>query len=332
MKKSLFLIALMASITSFAQTHYALSTYHAAYTELINPAIINSYVDDVETWDDPLYTLSFGFDFEIGAEIYTSITQFGEGAYMAFGDPINLEDTVHIFGLQEDLIDGAYLEGLASSQISFKTVGTAGNRIAKIQYQNAAFYNEVTSTEPAADNRMSFQLWFYENGGIMEIHYGNSNLPSPELAFSGNQGPIMVVGLNVSLQTVGVEYGASIIGDPTNPTLFEFTTIPEGEYQMGLDGMPESGRVYRLAPAYPVGIFEAKAEKFSVYPTITESNLWIKGETNANTEYRIMDITGKEILIGKIQNQNPINVSNLNPGVYLFSINGMGNAAKFIKQ
>lgn len=48
MKKSLFLIALMASITSFAQTHYALSTYDAAYTELINPAIVNYYVEDMD--------------------------------------------------------------------------------------------------------------------------------------------------------------------------------------------------------------------------------------------------------------------------------------------
>lgn len=322
----------MASITSIAQPYYTLSTYNEDYTELINPAIINTQIGDVVTWDDPLYTVSFGFDFEIGGEIYTTITQFGEGAYMAFGGPNNLEDTVHIFGLQENLIDGAYLEGLALSEISFKTVGTAGNRIAKIQYQNAAFKSEVTSPEPAADNRINFQLWFYENGGIMEIHYGNSNLPSPEVAFSGNQGPIMVLGINVSLQTVGVEYGASIIGDPNNPTLFEFTTIPEGEYQMGLDGMPESGRVYRLAPSYPVGIFEAKAEEFIVYPTITESNLWIKGETNANAEYRIMDITGKEIMTGKMQNLSPINVSHLNAGVYLFSIEGMTNTATFIKK
>jgi len=330
MKKQLFLIAMTASLASFAQP-YTLTTYTANYTELINPAIVSSNDVDENTWNDPLFTFSFGFDFEIGGEFHTSVTQFGEGAYMAFGD-IDDEDTLNIFGLQEDLVDGDYLEGLASSEISFKTVGTAGDRIAKIQYQNVAFYDEITSPEPAAENRMNFQLWFYENGGIMEIHYGNSNLPNPDVAFFGNQGPTMLLGINVSLQTIGVEYGATILGDPTNPTLFEFTTYPDGELQLGLDGIPESGRVYRFAPSNPVGISEPNAQEFTVYPTVTESNLWVTAETNANAEYRIMDITGKEIMNGKMQNHSPINVSNLNAGIYLFSIVGWNNAAKFIKQ
>lgn len=331
MKNALLLIAITASMASFAQPSYTLTTYTSDYAELTNPAIVTYNDVDDDTWNDPLFIFSFGFDFEIGGEIYPSVTQFGEGAYMAFGD-IEVEDTLHIFGLQEDLVDGDYLEGLASSEISFKTVGTAGDRIAKIQYQNVAFYDEVTSSEPAAENRMNFQLWFYENGGIMEIHYGNSNLPNPDVAFFGNQGPSMLLGINVSLYTIWVEYGATIIGDPTNPTLFEFTTFPDGELQIGLDGIPESGRVYRFAPSSPVGIFEANAPEFSVYPTVTESNLLVKGETDANSGYRIMDITGKEVMTGKMQNNSPINVSNLNAGVYLISINGMSNAAKFIKQ
>ena len=328
MKKPLLFIAMLIGVSAFAQNSYTLSTYTSSYTELTNATLMEEFDVDDDSWDDPFFTVPFGFNFAMNDQTYPSTSQVDVGAFFLFGDLFSGEQQG--FGLIDDITDGDNIEGLPSSEISYTVDGVPGSQIAKVQYMDAAFYDEVFGNEPAAENRMDFQLWFYEDGGILEVHFGASNIPNPELVFFGNAGPSIVVGLGVEGMGTTIEYGAAITGDPSNPSLAVLETT--GEDPPGLGGMPENGRVYRLTPATPVGLFDAKAPEFSIYPTITESELWVKGETNAKANYRIMDITGKEVLAGRMQNQNAINVSNLNSGVYLFSIDGMSSAAKFIKK
>jgi len=333
MKKLLFLISMLAGGAAFGQTSYTLSTYTATYTELANPTLVEMNDHDEDTWDDPFFSVPFSFEFSIANETFNSTMQIGAGAMMAFGDIMNMEDSlIHIFALTDDIVDGDFIEDLPSSEISYTTEGAVGNRIAKIQYQNVAFYEEVNSPEAAAENRMNFQLWFYENGGIIEIHFGSSNIPNPEIAFFGNPGPSVILAINLGIDEEDMDYGAIIMGDPTNPSLFDFTSAPPDDLPTGLDGVPASARVYRLAPSSPLYVSDIRGSEFSVYPAITQSSLWIKGGMEGSTNYRVMDITGKVVLSGKIQNQNSINVSGLNAGVYLISMEGMSKAAKFIKQ
>lgn len=332
MKTLLFSIATLLSVATFAQTSYSLTAYSSAYEELTN-SIPVEFLEDEGHWDDPTFIIPFGFDFQIGDQTYNSSMQFGSGAMMGFGDFFNPGTTsITFFGLTDDFADGATLEGLDSSIISYQIVGNTGNKIAKIQYKNAAFYEEIDSPEAAAENRMDFQLWFYELDGIMEVHYGNFNVPDPELVFYGNVGPSTALAINYGLISETLDYGAAIVGSPENPTLVSFTAVPDDEFEVSLNAMPVSGQVHRLTPGSSVGILDVKAPEFSIYPTLAQSEIWVKDARQANATYRILDITGKEVKIGKLETNNSINVSNLNAGVYLMSIDGMGNAAKFIKQ
>jgi hypothetical protein len=61
---------------------------------------------------------------------------------------------------------------------------------------------------------------------------------------------VLVTDLNFTSETIG--YGAAIFGDPMNPSLAEFTDIPDNEEQEGLNGIPLPGRVHRLAPSNPL--------------------------------------------------------------------------------
>ncbi len=333
MKKSLFLVAILISVASFAQTSYTLSSYTSAYEELTTPIPVEFLFDEDGHWDNPFFIIPFGFDFQIGGETFNSSTQFGGGAMMGFGNFLNPNlSVITFFGLTDDFVDGSTIEGLDSSIISYQIVGSVGDRIAKVQYENAAFYEEIASPEAAAENRMDFQLWFYEQNGIMEVHYGSSNIPNPDLAFFENMGPSGVLAVNYNLDSETIDYGAAIIGNPVDPTLFTFTIVPDEEFQTSLDSMPISGQVHRLAPASPNAVFNAKAPAFSIYPTIAQNEIWIKNAPQLSAAYRILDITGKEVKAGKTQSQSSINVSNLNSGIYLISIDGMGNAAKFIKK
>ncbi len=323
---------MLIGVSAFTQDPYVLSTYTSPYAELTNSTQADLSSEDEDYWDDPEFPVPLGFDFTINGESYSNTTQVGYGALFLFGDINTFEGQV--FGVYDDIIDAAGIDGEASSEISYKTEGLAGNQIAKIQYSNSAFYEEVEGEFPSADNRTNFQVWFYEDGGIMEVHFGASNIPDPQLVYLGNPGPTISLALDLEEdddENQVFTYGAAASGSLADPGLSTFTSFDE-DILPSLNAVPESGRVYRFTPSNPLGIFNPKAPEFSIYPTITESNLWVKGETNANANYRIMDITGKEVLAGRMQNQNVINVSNLNSGVYLFSIDGMSSAAKFIKK
>lgn len=342
MKKLLFLLAMLVGQTSFAQDPYTLSTYNSVYTELVNATPVEIIIEEgneeeLEYWDDPFYIIQLEFGFQVGDSIYNSLIQAGGGAEFIIAN-LNYTDSsvtstkVHFFGLFDDFADAAAIEGLPHSEITYNTTGDIGNRITKIQYTDAAFYEEVHGTEPAAENRVSFQVWFYEDNGIMEIHFGESNITDPELIFYDNPGPgiELIIGASFEDEDSDLDWGAQIIGDPANPTLsyWDFDEMEDGF----LNSMPENGRVYRFAPSAIVGLANASSPKFSIYPTIAQSEVWIKDAHVANSAYRIMDITGKQVKTGNLNGDSSVNVSNLNTGVYIFSIEGMVNAVKFVKE
>lgn len=336
MKKSLFFVAMMIGVSSFAQTTYTLSTHTSAYTELTNATPVNMFDDyEEEYWDDPLFFIPLEFGFEVGDSTYNSLIQFGGGAEIMIGnldyaDTLLTSTSIHLFGLIDDLADAAAIEGLSHSEITYATIGDAGNRITKIQYKDAAFYEEVYGSEPAADNRMNFQLWFYEDNGILEVHFGESNVPDPELVFYDNPGPGIVILTDGDLDSGDMNWAAIVIGDPVNPTLHQFNY--EEDDEQSLNTIPENGQVYRLTPSVIVGLENASAPEFSLYPTLAQNEIWVKDAGNPNPTYRIMDITGKQVKAGSLRDDSPVNISNLNAGVYIISIDGMTNAVKFVKE
>ena len=332
MKKLLFSLAMLVGLASFAQPSYTLSTYQIPYTPIASPTVISSSDDG---WDDPIFIVPFGFDFQMNGQTYSSAFQFGSGAMMAFGS-LNMADTtltdsvLNVFGLFDDLIDGSYVEGLPDSEISYAIANNPGNRVAVIQYKDAAFFNELDSTA-TADNRINFQLWFYEDGGIMEIHFGPSNIPDPELIYDGSTGPLVAVILGLNFMSDDMGYAGIITGDPTNPTLFEDFT-EESDSLFVLSSTPPTKRVYRLTPSGTTGIASKDLPQFTVYPTLANNEIWVKSGLTSEAKYRIVDITGKQVQSGRMQIANCLNISGLKPGLYLLSINGMGNAVKFIKK
>lgn len=172
----------------------------------------------------------------------------------------------------------------------------------------------------------------------MEIHYGPSNIPDPELVFRGNQGPETAIYIRAGYfgGQAGLQYGGTILGDPADPELFIITAGEGLNYNLpdspGLSSIPESGRVHRLDPAAPVGVLNASTRKFSIYPTMVQNKIWVTDAVNPNAAYRITDITGKQVKTGSLSGNNPVNVSNLKAGLYIFSIDGMANAVKFVKE
>lgn len=326
MKQILLLLAIFASTFCFSQAPYTFSTFTSDYQEIQDGIPIDVFDVSDTTWDDPEFTVTLA-GFDIIGQGFNSTTQVGVGAILGF-----LEDNgaaIHGFGLDADIIDGAVLEGNSASEISYISNITPEFSSTIIQFSNVAFYDEVNSSEPGTVNRMSFQIQFDTPTNAMSIHFGPSNIPNPELVFYGT-GPSILFGIGVNDDTGVATYAAQLSGDPANPTIVE-TFNGEVNEDNSLNSMPQSGRVYRFEPVAN-GIAENEKPLYSINPTLTSDYIHVEGDINPHSTYRIFDLSGKEIENGFLLNKETIDVSNLQSGFYLFSIDGMIGAVKFIKQ
>lgn len=73
---------------------------------------------------------------------------------------------------------------------------------------------------------------------------------------------------------------------------------------------------------------------FTIYPNPASNYITIEAKTSIESEYEIIDLNGKSLLKGKVQNLEPINTSALQSGFYFMVIHtGQGKATyKFIKK
>lgn len=58
-------------------------------------------------------------------------------------------------------------------------------------------------------------------------------------------------------------------------------------------------------------------DNFSIYPNPTTNQITISGLTNENQEIEIFDMNGKQILKTAVNNNQSLDVSNLNRGIYI---------------
>lgn len=316
MKKFLLALTLLSAATIQAQ--YTFTTFTESYVNITG----GTSLTNGQIWDDPDFTLPFGFPFTIGGQTYTEVQQVGFGSELEFMSPL----TSSFLGYLSDIIDGQEI-GESASTITYEVSGAAGNRICKLQYFNCAFYNDVFSNEPSADSRVNFQIWFYENGNAIELRFGTNTIAPSSLAHDGAPGPTIILGTGIDFVNETLEYGVSLTGNPNNPTLTELSL---DEFPQGLDGNPENGRVYRFAPG-TVGVDNSIQEKFSLYPTIAQQELNLRGDIVFGDAYRIISLDGRTVSSGLLSSST-VDVSSLASGTYLFQIDNFGKAQKFVKQ
>jgi len=314
MKTILVLLSILFYSTISAQ--YTFSTFTEDYNVLNEDQNLGVESD----WDDPIFNLPLGFDFQIGDMTVNSMTQEGLGAILISGSI----DDGHAIGSNTDLIDGISLgEG---SFITYQVDGNVGERICKLQYANCAFYDEV-EIEGTAENRINFQIWLYESDHAIEFRYGPSNIPTPELAYFNLQGPNILVILDITEDGENIGSAFYLNGNPENPT-FETNTDPEQIEISGLNGTPENGRVYRFAPS-SLSTQNQDRESFSIYPTIASEEIWVDGIDYKGSTYSITNLTGQIVDTG-VLTENRIDVSSYRPGAYLINLGE--TSQKFIKQ
>jgi hypothetical protein len=223
MKKKLLtsLLALLCMASMHAQT-YTFTQLTTTYENLASPTLISA-----SGWDDfTVYTIPLPFSFKYFDKSYTTL--YAMGGFDGF-----VYDGAGSFGSYEIYsFDNGMTDLSGNATISYKTIGTAPNRIFKVQTLNANFDSDDTKLDYA-----NVQLWLYEGSNVIEMHYGPSSIANAKTwEVPGCAGP--TVGILAS-QTSFV----CLSGAAANPTAS--TTIPS----LCVTGAPPANMVYRFAPS-----------------------------------------------------------------------------------
>ncbi len=243
MKKLLFLF-LIAALRLNAQS-YPFTQLTDPYVDLTGPTTLTTSTP----WTyASAFTVPIGFNFTFMGMPFTTL--YVEGSGFTYFDAnyyyLCLPFTVKLAS-----------KGTSgnNSPISYSTTGSVGSRILKVQWKNAGFHYDTTST-------MNFQLWLYETTNIIEMHYGSSNVANPALVYqeNGSDGP--VVGLYEYATSINCTYSVCLNGNAAAPQALN----PTGNFFLfgtSILGTPSSGTVYKFDP-WSVGIDEYNASSFTI--------------------------------------------------------------------
>ena len=322
MNKIIFLI----SITSFfyfnsnAQQSLYLEILSDTYEEINNPISLSNG----NIWDDPEYVVPVGFDFELFGNIQDSLF-FGDGlGGNLFMYPEEVEGKPMLIPYSDDLVDRGYHSNIAQSDIAYVTEGTVGNRVFKLQWKNAGFYDEISELD-SSYSFVNFQLWIYEEDNAIEMRYGTSDIVFPELVFFNGEGPI--IGFIDSLQQAGeffkrfyyLEGSAELPILQTAPAGVDIDTI-----STFLIGSPPEGIVYRFTDM-PVSTssLDSFNHLISIYPTITRKYLNVTYSDlpySSILPYSIYTLNGQEIVTAMLPPNGQIELPYLAAGYYYLKI------------
>ena len=309
----LTLCAFLLSAGLSAQTfNYEFSSFSSDYEDLTDATLAIDY-----SWDDPNIPIPIGFSFSFEGLVNDTIyiTDYSVGGMLVLeptADPIDF-----LIAYNSDLTDAGYETGEYLSPISYKTEGEPGFRICKIEWKEAAFYNEVSTGQTPA-NLVSFQLWLYENTNDFEIHYGPHTIKDFDLVH--DEGWLT----NGIIQDIGLfdgnfAMGHTTTGDPSNPTITssaeEIILVTSGLYNN-----PSNGTVYRFGSTFVSVEENIDNNNWTAYPNPAKDNVLISTDSDELVSYDLLDLSGRIIENGQIVQQKRLDVSEFETGIYLIRL------------
>ena len=336
MKKAITLL-LLACLTFALQAQAPVSYQFQKLTEPYQDLTGATSLNEGLQWDDPEYLVSLGMNFDIFGltfnELYFNLMGCG---FTNMSEEFFDKSTLYLMltPLYSDMIDRCYGEGDDTSDVahngkigkgirydgdpgscsnlSYKIEGSAGNRIFKMEWNNVSMYGVYDSCF------LNMQVWFYENGNIIEFRYGPSYISSDDWYDQTSE----MEGMQPLFALVDLDYetgnAAGLYGDPDNPT-FEClaltdTTSTELLYS-GLSSLPAANTVYRFTP-HTTGIAGHTVSDISIRPNPVRDRLTLSGVETADIQ--IFDIAGHLVMSGTYSGS--MDVSGLPNGAYFVNI------------
>ena len=324
--KLTLLVLMLFPLMAFAQLDgYEFSQSTASYQELANGIQLN----DADTpWDDEEYTINPGFTFKIFDQDYSALTLEANGTlYSTFA---NGDSTVYlsVFGdldLGADLIDRGVLIGTSISPIRYQVDGVTGNRILKIEWKNAGFYEELELTITLNDF-VNVQCWIHEADGCIEYHMGPT--VAAATSYYGADGPVIGVGKFDNF-TEFFDWGYYLINQPATPNVIN-------EFEP-LTGTPSDGSVYSFCPS-PIVVSNkellTESASLSIMPNPVNDILNLQLKEAKLISLAVYDMKGQLVLSPTLNTSSSFSVADLSSGLYLLKVETEEGilSRKFVKQ
>jgi hypothetical protein len=320
MKRTIILIfGLLIPLLVFTQSPYVLTVRQAEYEELENPVSVNNG----EVWNENAsFSVMLDYEFPLNDEAVNEII-LNPGHGCSFNSDVLYHLLLFHFPFGGSfLLDRGYGTAESLSPLDYEIIGDEGERILKFQWTNAGFVMDMKEDFGwgiTNEDYINFQIWFYEEDGMIEIHSGphsvlNSN--SFGLEGDGAKGPWPAFLID--------DFMLDIYGSADNP---DARWISNGGIVYGemLDGIPSEGTVYILSPDFSSSIKNQDERKYGISTIWNPSNdeLSLRIEAQGYTEGRIeiYSLSGRKVLAKALhENHETINLSCIPKGLYIVNI------------
>jgi hypothetical protein len=338
MKKLLLIICAFLALNANAQyKNYKDSTYTMPFNLLSSPVSVNNGA----WWDDTDLVVNLGFYFRFFKDSVNQVTVSGSGAMVSTTpDPFNKPFFNAIIAHGSDLQDKDTSGNGSFSPISYLMTGTAPNRIGKIEWKNAGFYNPIDNGNLA--DSIDFQLWLYETSDIIEVHYGNSNLVSPFAdLYDGGPGAWFGIfdSLDINSPNFDCRKAYNLSGNISNPQLDSATNL-NFLSPPGVTGNPTAGSVFRFIPKPKINgggvgydIF-TKTESYNIDYYNNQNELRIDIFNGDDFQFVLSDLNGRIIEKGPLsKGRKLIHTDHYSKGIYVLKLysKSENTSFKFVK-
>lgn len=314
---ALAMLLAFACATATAQVGYTFSMEQGTWTPLVGatkmPNTFGDSVDVVELPNEPFRMFNRTFTFTGDSAMQVA----GSGFLRWFIDDTNVV-----------VFDGLFAQlaprDTASASISYLLDGPPGNRILKVQWINGR------ALAGAATDSVHFQIWLYQQSGVIEFRFGPSKVD--DMASFGN-GP-WVGAFYSPLSFSRMNEKLWITGDPAAP---RFDTVRSFVFRK-INAVPANGTIYRLTPRLVASTPEESESEASMmlYPNPVHTTLTMHLAAGATARYAVMDLTGRQVLSGTTQGaRTDIDVSPLAAGHYVLNLTSEGSqtlSRRFVKE
>ncbi len=287
------------------------------YDTIQNPISLN----EGEIWEGGSnYSIKFDFEFEINGQFFDEvIVNAGIGlTFPGYNNP-----QLWIWGSEWGGSPFLFDRGtnVSESPIDYEVVGDDGERVLKIQWQNAGI---IDNEGDDPNDFVDFQIWICEATNRTEIHYGPSQ--TSELSFGYNDGP------GFRFYNIEDDWGYCIWGYENLPSANWMAFVgPIGGCL--LDGVPDEGIIFSFYPNPTVSVSEIskiKTSDFSVVNNASQNEILIKlTEFDPFKSYTlyVYNILGVRIMNLSLTNQNTtIKQHDIKTGVFIFVLNDDNNS------
>lgn len=315
-KLLLSISALLLTLTATAQLNYTITTHTDTYKPLTGATSVN----DTIIWDDQVFAMPLGFNFDMDGQVNDSI-------YISRDNLLAIDSagTVNLFVLTDiDLLDRGNINDTETrSPMRYQLTGTAPNRIFKFEIANAGLSAEF-NTHGTNNDSLNIQAWFYETSNVVELRYGPSKISHPSDYHYLSAGKALNGYIkNFNLNSFIIQMGYFLDGNPAAPTVDSAADL--FSIGGGLDTYPPNGTMYRFTPK-PVSINDnaGALTKLQLLSNTGTTQLLLRSDYNEAMTFKIVAINGTTLYDNGVVKRgvNRIDITNLPLGMHILHVAG----------